>query len=73
MTRLADALADRHPRAVISSPLQQAVATAQAIGSTAGAPVTIDARLIDRDYPTWLKLVRTVGADFEQGGVQVVG
>ncbi|ASX02920.1 MULTISPECIES: histidine phosphatase family protein [Mycobacterium] len=50
VARLADALAAHHPQAVISSPLQRAVATAQAIGRAAVAPVTIDARLIDRDY-----------------------
>jgi broad specificity phosphatase PhoE len=50
VARLADALADRHPRAVVSSPLQRAVATAQAIGTAAGAPVTVDVRLVDRDY-----------------------
>ncbi|OCB54770.1 phosphoglycerate mutase [Mycobacterium malmoense] len=50
VARLADTLATRHPQAVISSPLQRAVATAQAIGTAAHAPVTIDARLTDRDY-----------------------
>ncbi|MEB4211208.1 histidine phosphatase family protein [Mycobacterium sp. 94-17] len=50
VSRLADALAPRHPAAVICSPLQRAVATAEAIGAAASAPVTIDARLIDRDY-----------------------
>jgi broad specificity phosphatase PhoE len=50
VSRLADALAARHPAAVVSSPLQRAVATAQAIGAAAAAPVTIDARLNDRDY-----------------------
>lgn len=49
-TRLADVLKGKHPAAVISSPLQRAVATAQAIGTAAGAPVTVDARLKDRDY-----------------------
>ncbi len=50
VSRLADALAARHPKAVACSPLQRAVATAQAIGAAAGAPVTIDSRLTDRDY-----------------------
>ena len=50
VSRLADALAARQPAAVVSSPLQRAVATAQAIGAAAAAPVTIDARLNDRDY-----------------------
>ena len=48
--RLADALATKHPIAVICSSLQRAVATAQAIGAAAGTPVTIDVRLNDRDY-----------------------
>lgn len=50
VARLADALATRRPQAVITSPLQRAVATAQAIGTAARAPVTVDARLTDRDY-----------------------
>jgi broad specificity phosphatase PhoE len=50
VSRLADALTARRPVAVVCSPLQRAVATAQAIGVAAGAPVTIDARLTDRDY-----------------------
>src|SRR5271166_1821428 len=49
-TRLAEALASKHPTAVICSPLQRAVATAQAIGAASGAPVTVDVRLNDRDY-----------------------
>ncbi|HUO39634.1 MAG TPA: histidine phosphatase family protein [Mycobacterium sp.] len=48
--RLAEALATKKPAAVISSPLQRAVATAQAIGWAAGVPVSIDIRLGDRDY-----------------------
>jgi broad specificity phosphatase PhoE len=50
VTRLADVLATRHPKAVVCSPLQRAVTTAQAIGAAAHATVTIDARLTDRDY-----------------------
>jgi len=50
VSRLADTLAARRPGAVVSSPLQRAVSTAQAIGAAAGAPVTIDVRLNDRDY-----------------------
>jgi broad specificity phosphatase PhoE len=49
-TRLAEALASKHPTAVICSPLERAVATAQAIGAASGAPVTVDVRLNDRDY-----------------------
>jgi broad specificity phosphatase PhoE len=48
--RLANALEPKHPTAVICSPLQRAVATAQAIGTASGAPVTVDVRLNDRDY-----------------------
>lgn len=50
VSRLANALAAQHPTAVVSSPLQRAVATAQAIGAAADAPVTVDVRLNDRDY-----------------------
>lgn len=50
VSRLADELASRRPEAVVCSPLQRAVATAQAIGAAAGAPVTVDVRLNDRDY-----------------------
>lgn len=50
VARLANLLATKHPTAVISSPLQRAVATAEAIGVAAGAPTTIDNRLNDRDY-----------------------
>lgn len=50
VSRLAVALAARRPVAVVSSPLQRAVATAKAIGAAANVPVTIDARLTDRDY-----------------------
>jgi broad specificity phosphatase PhoE len=50
VARLADVLAAKHPMVVVCSPLQRAVATAQAIGTAAGVPVRIDARLNDRDY-----------------------
>lgn len=50
VSRLADALTPRCPRAVVCSPLQRAVATAHAIGAAANAPITIDVRLNDRDY-----------------------
>lgn len=50
VTRLAKVLADRHPTAVISSALQRAVHTAEAIGAAAHAPVSTDMRLNDRDY-----------------------
>lgn len=48
--QLAKALAPKHPTAIICSPLERAVATAQAIGETSGAPVSVDVRLNDRDY-----------------------
>jgi broad specificity phosphatase PhoE len=50
VARLADVLAARKPAAVVCSPLQRAVATAQAVGAAAHAPVTVDVRLNDRDY-----------------------
>jgi broad specificity phosphatase PhoE len=50
--RLAEVLATKNPTAVISSPLQRAVATAEAIGAAAGVPASIDIRLNDRDYGT---------------------
>ncbi|OHV05174.1 histidine phosphatase family protein [Mycobacterium talmoniae] len=48
--RLAEVLATKQPAVVVSSPLQRAVATAQAIGAAAGAPTRVDVRLNDRDY-----------------------
>jgi len=48
--RLAEVLGPKHPTAVICSPLQRAVATAQAIAAASGVPVTVDVRLNDRDY-----------------------
>lgn len=58
-TKLAQALATKHPTVVISSPLQRAVATARAIGEAAGAAVVIDAELNDRDYGPWNGKPRT--------------
>jgi broad specificity phosphatase PhoE len=49
-TRLAAVLAPKKPMAVLSSPLQRAVATARAIASAAGLEVVMDQRLNDRDY-----------------------
>ena len=51
--RLADALAGYSPTVVITSPLQRAVATAEAIGAAARTPVVVDKRLNDRDYGPW--------------------
>ncbi|EHB53760.1 Phosphoglycerate mutase [Mycolicibacterium rhodesiae JS60] len=48
--KLAAALASNRPTAVISSPLQRAVVTAQSIADAAGVPAAIDIRLNDRDY-----------------------
>ena len=50
VARLAAVLAAEHPTVVVSSPLQRAVVTAEAIGSAAGASVSVDVRLNDRDY-----------------------
>jgi broad specificity phosphatase PhoE len=51
--RLADALAGYTPTVVISSPLQRAVSTAQAIGAASRIAVVVDKRLTDRDYGPW--------------------
>jgi len=59
--RLADTLAAYAPTVVISSPLQRAVSTAEAIGVAAHIAVVVDTRLNDRDTgrgragpaPTW--------------------
>jgi len=50
VTRLAAELATRRPTLVVSSPLQRAVATAQAIATAAGVAAQVDNRLNDRDY-----------------------
>jgi probable phosphoglycerate mutase len=50
VSRLADVLAAKQPTVVISSPLQRAVATAEAIGAAAGVSTRADNRLNDRDY-----------------------
>lgn len=50
---LAVALASFGPRRVLSSPLQRAVATAEAIGQRCGIPVEVEPRLTDRDYGEW--------------------
>ena len=73
--RLAEVLATKHPRVVISSPLQRAVATAQAIGAAARAPVVIDGRLNDRDYGPWTaqpraEVVRRYGSIDAAPGVE---
>lgn len=57
--QLAEALAPKRPRMVVCSPLQRAVATADAIGAAAHAAVAIDPRLKDRDYGPMNGRVRT--------------
>jgi broad specificity phosphatase PhoE len=51
--RLAVVLAAYAPAVVISSPLQRAVSTAEAIGAAGHISVVIDDRLNDRDYGPW--------------------
>jgi broad specificity phosphatase PhoE len=53
---------------VICSPLQRAVATAQAIGAACGTPVRVDLRLNDRDYGPMTGRVRTE-VEHEYGSV----
>lgn len=52
-TLLAEALSAFRPTVIISSPLQRAVSTAEAIGCAARVPVKVDQRLNDRDYGPW--------------------
>lgn len=59
VTRLATELATRHPTLVLSSPLQRAVSTAQAIAAAAGVEARVDDRLNDRDYGPQTGLRRT--------------
>jgi len=47
---LAKVLATKGVTMVVSSPLQRAVSTAEAIANGAGVPMSIDMRLNDRDY-----------------------
>lgn len=51
--RLGEALAALEPTVVITSPLQRAVSTAEAVGAAAHVRVEIDQRLNDRDYGPW--------------------
>jgi broad specificity phosphatase PhoE len=50
VARLAKVLATKGVTMVVSSPLQRAVSTAEAIANAAGVPMSIDMRLNDRDY-----------------------
>lgn len=51
--RLAPLLADHRPHRILSSPLRRATQTAQAIADRAGLTVTVDDRLLDRNYGGW--------------------
>lgn len=51
--RVADALIPRRVRAVRSSPLRRAVATALVIAKATGAVHTVDRAFNDRDYGEW--------------------
>ncbi|OMB93590.1 histidine phosphatase family protein [Mycobacterium colombiense] len=51
--RLGEALAAFRPTVVISSPLQRAVSTGEAIGAASHVRVEVDQRLNDRDYGPW--------------------
>lgn len=51
-------LAGRHLAAIIASPLQRAVATADAIAKASGLHTEIDSRLVDRDYGEWTGQLR---------------
>jgi broad specificity phosphatase PhoE len=73
--RLAAVLASKLPAVVVSSPLQRAVATAEAIGAAAGAPLQIDLRLGDRDYGPWTgelrdEVIRRYGSIDDAPGVE---
>ena len=57
--RLAAAVAVHRPTVVVSSPLQRAVSTAQAIASVANVPMVVDDRLNDRDYGPWTGELRS--------------
>lgn len=48
--QLAEALADKGIQRIISSPLQRAAHMARIVSERCGAPVEIDARLIEQDY-----------------------
>lgn len=49
----ANVLARLSPSRIVSSPLQRAVETAEAIASNAALSVVVDERLADRDYGPW--------------------
>ena len=55
---LAEVLAAERPRRILSSPLQRAVSTAEAIGERVGVRVEIEPRLTDRDYGEWTGMPR---------------
>jgi broad specificity phosphatase PhoE len=51
--RLAASLADQRIETVVASPLLRAVETARPSAALAGVNVSVDPRLIDRDYGPW--------------------
>jgi broad specificity phosphatase PhoE len=72
---LASALAARAPVKVVSSPLVRARQTAHAIAHRVGLEVTVDVRLIDRDWDRWAgrrehELLERFGSLDEAPGVE---
>lgn len=57
--RVARVLAPKHPRAVVSSPLDRAVHTAHILAEAAGVTPVTDDRLNDRDYGPQTGLVKS--------------
>ena len=50
---LANALADCDVQVIMTSPLQRAFDTAQAVATRTGVQIEVDHRFIDRDYGDW--------------------
>ena len=50
---LANALADCDVQVIMTSPLQRAFDTAQAVATRTGVQIEVDHRFIDRDYGHW--------------------
>jgi broad specificity phosphatase PhoE len=50
---MAIVLASLRPARVVTSPLRRAIETAEAIATRASVSVSVDERLIDRDYGSW--------------------
>ncbi|MGN6445703.1 histidine phosphatase family protein [Amnibacterium sp.] len=55
---LGEALRSSLPSIVLTSPLQRAVATGEAIAATTGAELRVDRRFNDRDYGQWTGAVK---------------